>query len=136
MGRAFPDLGDRLEWNRVAAEMRYRPRTSGGGLNPIPSKTYQVDKFALAIGVTAGNAKPHWRLGGWAAQLLPTTIDYTSEFAQVLESSARRLRLNRLTFISFPQMPITPYLVEIRFPYWLDEVYLEVWRYDGRDETF
>lgn len=28
---------------------------------------------------------------------------------------------------------LSPWILELKFPYWLDQIYMEVWRYDGRD---
>jgi hypothetical protein len=49
-----------------------------------------------------------------------------------VQASKRWVRLRTLNLLIFPKFTTT-WILDIAFPYWLPDVSIEVWRYDGRD---
>lgn len=64
--------------------------------------------------------------------LLPMSPSSTTVFTSAVAADNRRLRLGVLNLLIFPRL-IKPWILELKFPYWHEEIYLEVWRYDGAD---
>ena len=49
----------------------------------------------------------------------------------VQTSEVKRIGLNRLTLVEFPNYNILPYVLQLEIPYWLEDIYIEVWEYQG-----
>lgn len=132
MNRQLPDFRDTLEWNLVA---RATYQATQNVLLPdrLPARQFLIENsHVLIIGISSASARSTWRTGGWATQILPFSPSSVSQYVAAVQSSRRWLRLNSPTLVCFPKfLPI--YLLELSFPYWFNDVSLEVWRYDGRD---
>lgn len=63
---------------------------------------------------------------------IPMLPSSTSEFTAVQNSFKRSLRLGVLNLLILPKIA-APYILELSFPKWLEDVTFEVWSYDGRD---
>ena len=50
----------------------------------------------------------------------------------VQTSDIKRVGLNRLTLVKFEDYGIYPYVLELQIPYWLEDIYVEVWEYQGQ----
>jgi hypothetical protein len=137
MNRQFPDFRDTLEWNLVERATYQAPVTATPINDRLPARQWFIqDSHVLIIGVSSVSARSTWRTGGWAAQILPFSPSTTSQFTAAVQSDKRWLRLNAPTLVVFPKM-LPAYLLELSFPYWFDDVSVEIWRYDGRDlDTF
>ncbi|MBW4475127.1 MAG: hypothetical protein KME45_32820 [Stenomitos rutilans HA7619-LM2] len=136
MNRQFPDFRDTLEWNLVA-RATYQASQNVNVNDRLPSRTYLIEhSHVLIIGVSSQSARSTWRTGGWAAQILPFSPSTTSQFVAAVQSSRRWLRLHSPTLVVFPKV-LPTYFLELSFPYWFNDVSVEIWRYDGRDfDTF
>ena len=64
---------------------------------------------------------------------LLTTPSVTTEFTATVEdvSSSVLCTLGRLSLIRFPNLNLYPYLLIFTTPYWLEDIYVEVWQYSG-----
>jgi hypothetical protein len=90
------------------------------------------DSYVLLVGVESANAPQRWYTGGWANQLLLFRPSSTTSFIPVVQNHSHRLRLHQLNLCVFPKL-LQPWLLDLRFPTWLKQVDVEVWKYDGRD---
>lgn len=132
MSRQFPDFRDTLEWNLVTRASYQAVQNVTLDVR-LPSRTFLIqNSHVLIIGVSSQSARSTWKTGGWAAQILPFSPSTTSVFVAAVQSSRRWLRLNSPTLIIFPKV-LPTYFLEISFPYWFNDVSVEIWRYDGRD---
>jgi hypothetical protein len=136
MSRQFPDFRENLEWNLVARQSYQAPQNVQVS-DRLPARQFLIENsHLLIIGTSSTSARSTWRTGGWAAQILPFLPSSTSVYVAAVQGQGKWLRLGTLTLVEFPKIMPT-YLLEISFPYWLDNVSIEVWRYDGRDlDTF
>jgi len=132
MNRQFPDFRDTLEWNLVNRSS-YQAVNNVSVNDRLPSRTFLIENsHVLIIGVSSNSARSTWKTGGWAAQILPFSPSSTSQFVAAVQSSRRWLRLYSPTLVVFPKV-LPTYLLEMSFPFWLNDVSVEIWRYDGRD---
>ncbi len=132
MTRRFPNFLDSMEWNLVVRQS-YQANDGVMVRDRLPSRTWLIqNSHVLIIGVRSNSARSYWRTGGWAAQLIPFLPSTTSDFVAAVDSNRRWLRLGVLTLVVFPKISDT-WVLELSFPYWFDDVYVEVWRYDGID---
>lgn len=136
MSRQFPDFRDTLEWNLVARASYQAVQNVTLDVR-LPSRTFLIENsHVLIIGVSSQSARSTWKTGGWAAQILPFSPSTTSQFVAAVQSSRRWLRLNSPSLVIFPKV-LPTYFLELSFPYWFNDVSIEIWRYDGRDyDTF
>jgi hypothetical protein len=136
MSRQYPDFRENLEWNLVARQSYQAPQNVQVS-DRLPARQWLIqNSHLLIIGVSSTSARSTWRTGGWAAQILPFLPSSTSQYVAAVQSSRKWLRLGTLTLVEFPKH-LPTYLLEISFPYWFDDVSVEIWRYDGRDlDTF
>lgn len=131
MTRSFPDLLESLEWNILARKTLIgEPQLNGKW--KIPAQSVAVDSYVCLIGIKAPKALPTWWLGGWASQLCLFTPASTTQFVSAVDSGRRPLRLGVLNLFVVPKV-LKPWILEVRFPSWHEEIYLEIWRYDGAD---
>lgn len=131
--RQFPDLLDRLEWNLVARASYQAPTTPTKLKDRLPDRTFLIeDSHLLSIGVTSQSARTGWVTGGWANMVIPFLPSSTSQFTAQMYAYTRRLKLRVHNLIVLPKLSDT-YLLTLSFPYWLNDVSLEIYKYDGRD---
>ena len=132
MSRSFPDFRDTLEWNNVA-RASYQAVQNVTVDQRLPSRTFLIqNSHVLIIGVSSTTARSTWKTGGWATQILPFSPSSTSQYIAAVQSSRRWLRLQSPTLVVFPKV-LPTYFLELSFPYWFNDVSIEIWRYDGRD---
>lgn len=128
------DFGNNLNWDlvlRTAYVAQLAPETKRGFL-PISNKIIEADRYTLAIGVSSNKAKPTWRVGAFVAPRLLFSVSSTSEYAGLVRSdSSKPVFLNQLTLVQFQDFGLTPYALEIAIPYWIAQLSIEVWKYQG-----
>lgn len=84
----------------------------------------------LLIGTKSETALRRWFLGAIASQFLyvsPSTTSYVISGVQAQES--RKIGLNRLTLVKFEDYGISPYILQLSIPYWIEDITVEVWEY-------
>ena len=128
------DFGNNLNWDlvlRTSYEAQLAPETRRGFL-PIPTKIIEVDKYTLAIGVASTKAKPTWRRGAFIAPRLLFSVSSTSEYSGLVRAAnSKAVFLNQLTLVQFEDFGLTPYALEISIPFWIAQLSIEVWKYQG-----
>ncbi|MBF2025614.1 MAG: hypothetical protein IGS48_02445 [Oscillatoriales cyanobacterium C42_A2020_001] len=106
-----------------------------GTYTPIPPKTWIIENsHVLQIGVKSSMAMPSWYTGAWVAQRLLMLPSTTSEFIANVQTCNYRLRLGVLNLVTFPKHQST-WMLYVKIPKWIKQALVEIWRYDGRDET-
>jgi hypothetical protein len=60
---------------------------------------------------------------------LPILPGSTTQFTATVRSDTQRCYLRQLNLVRFPELAINPYIINISFPYWLEQADLEVWQY-------
>lgn len=131
--RLFPDFADAIEWNLVRRETLTAPETPTPVSQRLPSRTYLIqNSHVLIIGLNSTTAKSGWFTGGWASMTLLFLPSSTSDFPAAVDHQKKWLRLRSLNLVIFPKIMNT-WVLSLEFPYWLQDLYIEVWRYDGQD---
>lgn len=132
------DFGNNLNWDlvlRTSYLAQIVPEARRGFL-PIPNKIIEVDRYTLAIGVSSTKAKPTWKRGAFVAPRLLFSVSSTSEYAGLVRSdNAKAVFLNQLTLVQFEDFGITPYALEISIPFWIAQLNIEIWKYQGIDNA-
>lgn len=106
------------------------------GFVPIPTISVLVDRYTLAIGAKSNQAKANWHLAGYACPRLLFSPSSTSDYIAAVQSErAQAILLNQLTLVQFRNFSNNSYLLTINVPRWLREVSLEIWKYQGSDNT-
>lgn len=135
-GRSFPDLYDTLEWNPVIKETITATQLPDGNYRPLPDRTLFMESSVLMIGARNPEAGPNWFLACRAFQLLSFLPSSTSQFVAAVQAEQRIVRLDTLNLIVFPKLA-PQWLLQLRFPIWHKQMYIEVWSYSGQDlDTF
>lgn len=133
--RLFPNFTDTMEWNLVARATYQAPQTPTPYLNRLPSRSFLIENsHVLIIGLKSNSARSYWVTGGWAAQFFPFLPSSTSEYPAIVQGKRRWLRLGVMSLVIFPKI-LSTWVLELQFPYWLNDISIEVWRYDGTDLT-
>lgn len=131
--RFIPDIGSNLEWDLVARATYAAVENGDGTYKPIPAKQFLIQgSYVLMIGIKTELAPANWYTGGWASQRLLTSPSSQSEFTADVQTCSFRLKRGQLNLCLFPKHQPT-WLLGLRFPHWLKNITVEVWRYDGRD---
>lgn len=132
------DFGNNLNWDlvlRTSYTAQLAPETKRGFL-PISNKIIEIDKYTLAIGVGSTKAKPTWRIGAFVAPRLLFSVSSMSEYGGLVRSNnSKAVFLNQLTLVQFEDFGLTPYALEISFPFWIEQLNIEVWKYQGLDNA-
>lgn len=125
-----------LNWNLVtrldlqAAKIHSNPNI----YDRIPAKSIAVSKRILMIGCRSTTAKPTWWLGCRASKRLLISPSSTSQFPSAVYTEQRSCPLNALRLIKFDFDGLYPYLLVLEPPPWLNQLYIEIWAYDGADD--
>lgn len=93
----------------------------------------QVSSNILMIGTASNSAKPYWFLGAFVSRFLYISPSTSGQFiAGVQAEETRKVGLSRLTLLEFKPYSLDSYLLAIEPPYWLEDIYVEVWEYVGQ----
>lgn len=131
--RLFPNFTDTLEWNLVARQTYLAPTTPTPYLNRLPDRQFLIENsHVLIIGARSDGARSYWQTGSWASQLLPFLPSSTTDYVAAVQHERRWIRLRVLNLLIFPKI-IDTWILNLAFPYWLPDVSVEIWRYDGAD---
>ena len=137
------DLTTRINWAVILQDRRIAVRVADANLpankyryKPIPPIFATPSTNTLLIGTFSETAKPSWFLGATASQYLYVSPSSSIEFTTGVQTDhIVKLGLNRLTLVEFKNYDVSPYLLKLDIPYWLEDVYVEVWQYGGSDNT-
>ena len=133
------DLATKQNWELLVSESRtvvYKdgtlPSQDNYKYTPISPIYANPNSHTLLIGTYSGSAREHWFLGARASQYLYVSPSTNSNLISGVQTSEiKRIGLNRLTFVQFPNYNILPYILQLEIPYWLEDIYVEVWEYQG-----
>lgn len=131
------DLATRDNWDLILRENRIATQkteaTSGKYFhNPISPIYTNPSSHILLIGTKSEYAKPHWYLGATASQYLYVSPSMTSGLISGVQASdIKKIGLNKLTLVKFENYDISPYILQLEIPYWLEDIYVEVWQYQS-----
>lgn len=132
------DLATKENWELLISESRTVTYTSGTPANdnykytPISPFFANPNSHILLIGTASNSALNHWFLGARASQYLYVSPSVNSNLISGVQTSeVKRVGLNRLTLVRFPDYGILPYVLQLEIPYWLEDIYVEVWEYQG-----
>ena len=132
-GRSFPDFTNTLEWNLLSRATYQAQQLTDNTYRPLAPRSFFVENSnVLILGVSSEGATATWKTGGWARQVLPFLPSSTSNFTAAVHVERRWLRLGTLTLAVFPKL-LDAWILQVDFPYWLNNASLEIWRYDGQD---
>lgn len=88
----------------------------------------------LLIGTFSETAKPYWFLGATATQYLYVSPSSYGNFVGGVQTSVgTKIGLNKLTLLEFKEYNVHPYVLELAIPYWIEDIYVEVWQFGGYD---
>ena len=132
------DLATRENWELLLSESRTVTYTSGTPTDDTYKYT-SISPFyttphshILLIGTSSNSALNHWFLGARASQYLYVSPSLSSNLISGVQTSEiKRIGLNRLTLVQFPNYKVLPYVLQLEIPYWLEDIYVEVWEYQG-----
>lgn len=133
------DLATKENWELILSDRRTVQRVNNPDLAqnqyeyiPIAPIYTNPNSHVLLIGTYSASAKPYWFLGARASQYLYVSPSTSSNFISGVQASdIKRVGLNRLTLVKFDNYDVLPYTLQLEIPYWLEDIYVEVWEYQG-----
>lgn len=131
------DLATRENWQLILADQRVvdyvdntQPTQTPYKYNPIEPIYATPNTHALLVGTRSSTAKLRWKLGAYVSQYLYVSPSDTGNFSSGVQiGNAQIARLNNFTFLQFPNHNVSPYVLKIEIPYWIEDIYIEVWEY-------
>lgn len=133
MDKPLLQLADPLVWN-LALRGEARADRIGGTRIPIPSQRFESPTNLVWIGIGSQSALPTWYTAGWVSIKVPlSAVDSTSNFVGDMEVFQTRIGLGQAQLLHWKAYEPTPYKGLLSFPKWLNQVYFEVYWYDGPD---
>lgn len=133
------DLAAQGNWEIILGERRIVQQVSGTIPKRFDSAYIPIAPFyatpyshTLLIGTQSNNALPYWFLGARASQYLYVSPSMSNNFISGVQAAdSKKCGLNRLTLVEFKNYDISPYTLQLEIPYWLEDIYVEVWEYTG-----
>lgn len=132
------DLATKENWELLLSERRIAQRIPNSDptyeykYNAIPPIYITPNSRILLIGTQSNSAKSHWFLGARVSQYLYVSPSMNSNLISGVQTSdIKRVGLNRLTLVKFEDYGVYPYTLQLEIPYWLEDIYVEVWEYQG-----
>lgn len=133
------DLATRENWELILSDRKIANRLPSPDLtkykylyDPISPIYTTPNSHTLLIGTQSNSAESYWFLGARASQYLYVSPSTSSNLISGVQTSeVKRIGLNRLTLVEFPNYSILPYVLQLEIPYWLEDIYVEVWEYQG-----
>lgn len=138
----MPELVNPLNWNIIKRQTYsaqvYHVDTFGYNYITIPDIQVVARSPLLLVGVGSTKKEPTWKIGCWATQFLPFAPSSTTQFLPNIRQPDRiACQFGVLNLCQFPYAGVSPYLLNLSFPYWLEQASIEVWQYgEAMDGTF
>ncbi|MCU0525162.1 MAG: hypothetical protein MUF72_10085 [Elainella sp. Prado103] len=131
MTRRLPDLNLPSEWQLIStATLIGQP--SGLRYWQIEQQNFTVNSHVALVGVSSEYALSRWFVGAYASMLVPSPVSGSSTLVSI-DAWRKVCSLGRYTLIDFPKIINPPITLNLRFPKWQREVFIEVWQYNGND---
>lgn len=134
--RQLTDLQNSLVWEPLSQKsLQVEFIDAKGTYNPLPDEVIQVtDTYTVIVGVFMANAPKGWYTGAFASQDFVFTPSTAINQPRLTRIERKRVDLNRFNLLVFPKVAL-PWTLRISFPYWLQSLQLEAWRYLGQDKS-
>lgn len=135
------DLTNQENWNLVTRTnyvvtvTATNPAINGIEYIAVPDKQFYVSSPILMVGVSSIHARRarqknrRWITGAWASMWLPIIPGSTTDFAPAVHTETIRCKLFQLNLIRFPDVGIYTYILNLAFPWWIEDFSIEVWQY-------
>lgn len=130
--RLFTGITDTLEWNLVSRQELQAQQV--GNISRIQPRTFLITTNVVAVGLKNSTSPPHFYLGGWANCYANFTPSSQSEFVAATKIHDQRLKIGSLNLIIVPKITVG-FFLQLDFPRWHQTMLIEVWRFDGGDQT-
>ena len=115
--------------NKKSTDLKYK-------YTPIAPIYTTTESYTLLIGAVSNSALQHWFLGARASQYLYVSPSQSGNFTSGVQvEGIKPIGLNRLTLVQFKNFNVVPYVLQLEIPYWLEDIYIEVWEYQGIEFT-
>jgi hypothetical protein len=127
------ELTNSLNWNS-AYRQTLQAKSTGveGEFYPIPKQNFVCPSNLLLIGCSSTKAKDKWWLGArLSVSLSLSGFDSTFDFTGVAEIYRTNIGLKRLKLLQWRAYKPQPYIVTLDIPWWLQNLTVEAWWYDG-----
>jgi hypothetical protein len=133
------DFINPLNWNIIKRESYQaqvlRTRANGYDYRAIADTQVVMRSPLVLVGVKSQTAQNHWKTGCWVSQYFPFVPSSTTEFpANIRDPQSHRCELRVLNLVEFSYTGVNPYILNISFPYWLEQASIEVWQYSENME--
>lgn len=133
------ELKNKENWKLISSETRNvvykdgtKPSDDKYRYTPIPPIFAAPNSNVLLVGIRSESALPHWFLGARVSQYLYVSPSNSPNLVSGVQVAGHiKAGLNRLTLCQFLNYGIYPYVVQLDIPYWLEDIYVEVWEYRG-----
>lgn len=131
-------LADSSNWELLLSQSKVATRhadrlvaNSYYEYEPIPPFA-NPQSHLLLIGTRSDTAKPYWFLGARASQYLYLSPNISSNFTSGVQAgNSINVGLNRMTVVEFKDYDIFNYVLKLEIPYWIEDIYIEVFEYVG-----
>jgi len=123
------DLNNPEKWSLIYSELfRVSIRGVQGTTTyytPIPDVRVNCSSPILQVKIYSNAAKTHWQLGAWANLFCSVNSTYS-----MIGEQRKPCKINNPTLLQFGQpTQQIPYNLQLSFPYWLEEISLEIFEY-------
>lgn len=119
------------------------PAINGIDYVALTDRQFYVFSPILMVGIDSQSARKarargrKWITGGWASQWLPIIPSSTTDFAPAVQAQVIRCNLFQLNLIRFPDLGLSSYILNLAFPWWLEDASIEVWQYgENQDGSY
>jgi hypothetical protein len=137
--RKFPQFYGQGQWTELLNRNFEATALGEGRYEPIRRHAFGTDGGrVLLVGCRSSVAKPTWNLGVWTWVATFATPNTNSDILPYTVLVREPCMLNVFTLVKIPKYFLdntTPYSIFLVFPFWLTQVNVEVYRYNGADTT-
>lgn len=124
-------INDSINWDLVRRQT-YTSIRVGESHVPLSLVTLASDSRLMMFGFRNIEAKSTWWLAARVSMKILTLPSSTSQFLAAVDGGFNKsCGLGELTLVHFPDYKQSGFVVEIRFPPWHKQMYMEAWKYSG-----
>ncbi|MGL5805390.1 MAG: hypothetical protein ACRC11_08095 [Xenococcaceae cyanobacterium] len=137
MEKPILDLSNPLSWNIAFQQtLKATPTGNAGEFYPIRRQNFLCPSNILLIGSSSTKAKSSWWLGcRVSVNLSIGPPDSSSKYTGIIEVARANVGLNQLKLFHWQEYEPKPYVILLFIPWWLEEVEIEAYWYDGPESS-
>ena len=125
-------INDPLNWDLVRRQTYTAVKYTENTYVPMPTVTLASDSRLMMFGFRNTEAKSSWWLAARVSMKILTLPSSTSQFLAAVDGGfSKGCGLGELTLVHFPDYKQSDFVVEVRFPTWHKQMYMEAWKYSG-----